>query len=102
MRVLVTYYSKGGHTKALARSVAGGVQEVEDVDCVLTPVADVLGEDVLEANGIIAGSPVYFDTMASEVTRTVSYRVSPCSVTGSWTTTSTFPSPYSTPFWYRP
>jgi len=67
MQVLILYYTKSGNTKKLAEEVAKGVQEVKDVTCVLKPVSEVTGEDFLMSDGIIAGSPVYFGTMAAEM-----------------------------------
>lgn len=67
MQVLVMYYSRTGNTKKLAQEVAKGVQAVEGVECVLKRTADVTKQDLLEANGIIAGSPNYFGSMASEL-----------------------------------
>ena len=67
MQVLVMYYTKSGNTKKLAEEVAKGVHEVKDVTCVLKPVSEVTGEDFLMSDGIIAGSPVYFGTMAAEM-----------------------------------
>ena len=66
-KVLVMYYSKTGNTKKLAEEIVKGVQEVEDVECVLKPASKVIKEDFLSSDGIIAGSPVYFGTMAAEV-----------------------------------
>lgn len=67
MQVLVLYYSRTGNTKKLAEAVAQGVLQVEGVTCVLKSVSEVTKEDVLSSGGIIAGSPVYFGTMASEL-----------------------------------
>jgi NAD(P)H dehydrogenase (quinone) len=67
MQVLVMYYSKTGNTKKLAQAIAKGVQEVPGVQCVLKPVLEVTKEDFLTSDGIIAGSPVYFGTMAAEL-----------------------------------
>lgn len=67
MKVLVLYYSKSGNTKRLAEAVAEGVREVESVEPVLRNTREVTREDFLEAEGIVAGSPVYFGTMASEL-----------------------------------
>jgi NAD(P)H dehydrogenase (quinone) len=67
MKVLVMYYSKTGNTKKLAEEIVKGVQEVEDAECVLKPVSKIVKEDFLSSDGIIAGSPVYFGTMAAEV-----------------------------------
>ena len=67
MQVLVMYYSRGGNTKKLAETIAKGVKEVEEVECVLKPAAEINKEDFLNSEGIIAGSPVYFGTMAAEL-----------------------------------
>jgi NAD(P)H dehydrogenase (quinone) len=67
MQILVMYYTRTGNTKALAEAIANGVREVDDVKCVLKEAAEVTREDFLESDGIIAGSPVYFGTMAAEL-----------------------------------
>lgn len=67
MQVLVMYYSRSGNTKKLAQEIAKGVQEVKDVKCVLKPVTEITKDDFLTSDGIIAGSPVYFGTMAAEM-----------------------------------
>ena len=67
MQVLVMYYSRGGNTEKLAQEIARGVQEVEEIQCILKKAGDVTKEDFLESDGIIAGSPVYFGTMAAEL-----------------------------------
>jgi NAD(P)H dehydrogenase (quinone) len=67
MQVLIIYYSKSGHTKKLAEAIAKGVEGVEGVACVVKSVADVTKNDFAAADGIIAGSPVYFGSMAAEL-----------------------------------
>ena len=67
MQILVMYYSRTGNTKTLAEAIAKGVQEVEGVRCVLKEASEVTKEDFLGSDGIIAGSPVYFGTMAAEL-----------------------------------
>ena len=67
MHVLVMYFSKTGHTKRLAEAIAEGVKEVRGVGCAVKVATEVTRDDFLEANGIIAGSPVYFGTMAAEL-----------------------------------
>lgn len=66
MKVLVMYYSKTENTKKLAEEIAKGVQE-EGVECVLKPASEVTKDDFISSDGIIAGSPVYFGTMAAEM-----------------------------------
>ena len=67
MNVLVLYYSKGGNTRRLAEAIARGVEQVEGVDAVLRHTKDVLKGDFEAAGGVIAGSPVYFGTMAAQL-----------------------------------
>ncbi len=67
VRVLVTYFSATGNTKALAEAVAEGVRSVEGVECVLKTVPQTTNADWLAADGIIVGSPTYFGQMASRV-----------------------------------
>jgi NAD(P)H dehydrogenase (quinone) len=67
MQVLIVYYSRSGNTKKLAEEIANGVREIKNVTPVLKTVAEVTKEDFLACNAIIAGSPVYFGTMAAPV-----------------------------------
>jgi NAD(P)H dehydrogenase (quinone) len=67
MQVLVLYYSKTGHTKKLAEGVAEGVASVEGVTCVIKSTDDITKNDFVESKGVIAGSPVYFGSMASQL-----------------------------------
>ncbi len=67
MKVLVMYYSKTGNTKKLAEEITKGVQEIEDVECVLKPASEVTRDDFITSDGIIAGSPVYFGTMTADL-----------------------------------
>lgn len=67
MQVLIMYYSRTGNTKKLAAEIAKGVREVEGVECVVKSTSEITQHDLLAADGIIAGSPVYFGSMASEL-----------------------------------
>lgn len=67
MQVLVMYYSRTGNTRKLAKEIVKGVQEVEGVGCILKTTSEVTEDDFLSSEGIIAGSPVYFGTMAAEL-----------------------------------
>jgi NAD(P)H dehydrogenase (quinone) len=67
MQVLVMYHSTTEHTKKLAEEIAKGVGEVEGIVCLVKPAADVTKENFLTSDAIIAGSPVYFGTMAAEL-----------------------------------
>jgi len=67
MKILVMYYSKTGNTKKLAEAIAKGVKEVKGVECELKSTSEVTREDFVSSDGIIAGSPVYFGTMAAKM-----------------------------------
>ena len=65
MNVLILYYSKGGNTRRLAEAIAEGAEQVDGVTAILKTTDDVTKDDFVTAAGIIAGSPVYFGTMAA-------------------------------------
>ena len=67
MQVLVLYFSKGGNTKKLAEAISEGVKDVEGVNVILKATSEVTKEDVLNSDGIIAGSPVYFGVMSANL-----------------------------------
>jgi len=57
--VLVVYFSAKGHTRAMAEAVAKGARSVEGAVVNLRSVAEAKVEDVLAADAVIVGSPVY-------------------------------------------
>ena len=65
--VLVAYYSEQGHTKELAEAVAGGAAKELDVTVVLKSVKEATAKDVLAADAIIVGSPVFNGAVAPPV-----------------------------------
>jgi len=67
MQVLIIYYSKTGNTKKLAEYIAEGVRKVEGINCILKSASEITKDDFINSDGIIAGSPVYFGTMAAEL-----------------------------------
>jgi NAD(P)H dehydrogenase (quinone) len=67
MKILIMYHSKTGNTKKLAEEIAKGVKSVKNMECRLKSTSDIKKEDFLSVDAIIAGSPVYFGTMASEL-----------------------------------
>jgi NAD(P)H dehydrogenase (quinone) len=58
-KVLVVYYSKTGFTKQMALAVVEGVKKVPGVQVRILSVNEAGTTDVLWADGIIVGSPVY-------------------------------------------
>ncbi len=67
MEILILYYSKGGNTRKLAEAIAEGVNQVEGVNANLKNTDEVAKDDFVACSGIIAGSPVYFGTMAAQL-----------------------------------
>ena len=67
MHILIIYYSKTGNTEKLALEIAEGVRQHEGAVPVVKSVDDVTEEDFISCDGLIAGSPVYFGTMAAQL-----------------------------------
>jgi NAD(P)H dehydrogenase (quinone) len=67
MKVLIVHHSRTGRTAALANEIAIGAQRVEGSEVVVATAAEVCEEDFLEADAVIAGSPVYFGSMSAEL-----------------------------------
>jgi NAD(P)H dehydrogenase (quinone) len=65
--VLIAYFSQSGNTKTLAHAVEEGAKSVAGVRVVLLPIDQVSNKEVLEADAIVVGSPVYNANVAPEV-----------------------------------
>jgi NAD(P)H dehydrogenase (quinone) len=65
--ILITYHSESGKTQAMAEAVAKGVAEVQGLEYILKPIADVTEDEILNASAIILGSPVYNANMTPQV-----------------------------------
>ncbi len=63
--ILVTYFSQTGNTESMAECIAEAADEIEGVTVQLRPVDEVTPDDLLDFNGIVMGSPVYYGTMAA-------------------------------------
>jgi NAD(P)H dehydrogenase (quinone) len=67
--VLIVYHSKTGNTARMAQAVYEGAAAVEGVQVVLKPVDQVSIPDLLDADAIIVGSPVYNANVTPEIQR---------------------------------
>src|SRR6266498_1611401 len=65
--VLVTYHSATGNTEKMAQGVAEGTKAVPGTNVVLKRVGEVAADELLSADAVIVGSPVYFGNMSGEV-----------------------------------
>ncbi len=63
-RILVVYHSSGGNTEQMARLVAEGARDA-GADVELKSVEDTLADELLDYDGIIAGSPTYYGLMSA-------------------------------------
>jgi NAD(P)H dehydrogenase (quinone) len=61
------FFTRTGHTRKVAEAVAEGVREIEQAVPVLREAHEVAQEDMLSASAIVAGSPVYYGSMAAEL-----------------------------------
>lgn len=66
IHVLVAYSSRSGNTEKLARAVAMGAQR-EGATVSVKRASETSKEDLVAADGIILGSPVYFGTATAEM-----------------------------------
>lgn len=66
-RVLIVYYSVNGHTRSMGEAVARGARGVSGTQVKLAFVFEATPADVLWADGIVVGSPVYNAAVAPEV-----------------------------------
>ncbi|MFB3897459.1 MAG: flavodoxin family protein [bacterium] len=65
-KVLIIYYTRSGNTEKLAKLIEEGIKS-EGVDSVLKKVQDVEPKEMLEYDGIVIGSPVYYGSVAAEI-----------------------------------
>ena len=66
-RVLVVYDSKSGNTEKMALAVAEGVKQMQGVDVAVEKADQTSLEDLVNANGIIMGSPTYYGQMSAKL-----------------------------------
>lgn len=65
--VLITYYSQSGNTKVMAQAVEEGAKSVAGVRVLLLSIDQVSTKELLEADAIVVGSPVYNANVAPAV-----------------------------------
>jgi NAD(P)H dehydrogenase (quinone) len=65
--VLVTYHSATGNTEKMAEGVAEGAKAVSGTSVVLKRVGEVIRDDLLSADAVIVGSPVYVGSISGQV-----------------------------------
>ena len=66
-KILIVYDSRTGNTEKMAFAVAEGVKEMNGATAIVKKVDDTQLENLLEADGIIVGSPTYYGQMSSKI-----------------------------------
>jgi len=66
-RVLVVYDSETGNTEKMAFAVAEGVKQVKGVSVTIKKTDQTTLQDLLDADGIIMGSPTYYGQMSAKL-----------------------------------
>jgi NAD(P)H dehydrogenase (quinone) len=67
LKDLIIYDSKTGNPEKMAFMIAEGIGEADKVKCVVKKVEDATLEDLMEAHGIIMGSPIYYGCMSGKL-----------------------------------
>lgn len=67
VNVLIAYHSVTGNTEKMAQGVAEGAKATPGTNVVLKRVGEVTTDDLLSADAVIVGSPVYFASVSGEV-----------------------------------
>jgi NAD(P)H dehydrogenase (quinone) len=66
-KILIVYDSKSGNTEKMALVVAKGAEMKGDIEVTVKKVEQTNSSDLLEADGIIMGSPTYFGQMSAKL-----------------------------------
>lgn len=74
--VLIAYSTRGGNTEKLAEAISKGVESVEGFNAILKRAKDCSTDDLVNSDGIIIGSPVYFGSVSAEVKELIDRSVS--------------------------
>ena len=65
-KVLIVYYSRSGNTEKMSKLIEEGIKS-EVLEVIRKRVEDTKVDELLSADAVIMGSPVYYGTMAYEL-----------------------------------
>jgi len=66
-KIVIIYDSRTGNTEKMALAVAKGAKKVKDTSVVVKTVERARLQDLLDADGIILGSPTYYGDMSGKL-----------------------------------
>jgi len=69
VRILIAYHSETGNTEKMAQAIRKGAASVEGVEVTLRKTVDVKDQEILQADGIIVGTPVQWSNVTAETKR---------------------------------
>jgi NAD(P)H dehydrogenase (quinone) len=69
-RLIVIYYSKSGNTEKMAEAIGKGARQL-GVEVEVKSVEDCALNDLVEASGIVIGSPTYFSNVAWQIKKLI-------------------------------
>ena len=70
-KILVVYDSKTGHTEKMALAIAKGAKRVKGVEVEVKRASETGTKDLIEADGIILGSPTYYGLMSAPLKKLI-------------------------------
>jgi len=70
-KILVVYDSKTGHTEKMAFAVAKGAKQVKGVKVEVKKASETSMKDLVEADGIILGSPTCYGLMSAPLKKLI-------------------------------
>jgi len=71
VKVLVVYDSKTGHTEKMAFAIAEGTKQIKGVEVEVKRASETSTKDLVEADGIILGSPTYYGLMSAPLKKLI-------------------------------
>ena len=66
-QIIIVYDSRSGNTEKVASLVIEGARQVNGVQCTLKRIDYTTLDDLLNADGIIIGSPTYYGLMSGKI-----------------------------------
>lgn len=66
-KILIVYHTQTGNTEKMALAVAEGAKQVKGMKVAVKKVDQTTNEDLLDADGIIVGSPTYYGLMSGKI-----------------------------------
>ena len=90
VKILVVYDSGTGNTEKMAFAVAEGAKQVNEVEVVVKRVDQTSIDDLLNAEGIIMGSPTYYGQMTAKLKALVDESVEKSTLSSELTTINAY------------